>query len=167
MEQSGVLVGLITRRSLVQIQLALFFLFLILVKVMTRIKGFEKLVELVERLRSEDGCPWDRQQTIASLKEDVLSEADELREAIDKQDYENVREEIGDLIWGLVLMTQVAKEEGRFDLEDVFKDATDKLVRRHPHVFGSAKVKNGEEANKLFYQVKENEKRNKSGPTQN
>ncbi len=128
---------------------------------MTRIKGFEKLVELVERLRSENGCPWDKEQTIASLKEDVLSEAEELREAIDKTDYENIKEEIGDLVWGLVLMTQVAKEEGRFDLEDVFRETNDKIVRRHPHVFGDAKATNGEEALALFRKAKANEKKNK------
>jgi len=126
---------------------------------MTRIKSFEKLVELVERLRGEDGCPWDKEQTITSLKEDVLSEADELREAIEKEDYENIKEEIGDLIWGLVLMTQVAKEEGRFNLEDVYKEANANLIRRHPHVFGDAKAANGEEALKLFHEAKANEKK--------
>ena len=129
---------------------------------MTRIKGFEKLVELVERLRGENGCPWDKEQTIASLKEDVLSEAEELREAIDKADYENIKEEIGDLVWGLVLMTQIAKEEGRFDLEDVFRETNDKIVRRHPHVFGDAKATNGEEALALFRKAKANEKKNKT-----
>jgi tetrapyrrole methylase family protein/MazG family protein len=126
---------------------------------MTRVKGFEKLVQLVEKLRSEDGCPWDREQTIASLKEDVLSEADELREAIDKGDYDNIKEELGDLIWGLVLMAQVAKEEGRFDLEDIFEEVNDKLVRRHPHVFGDKKAANGEEAHKMFQEAKANEKK--------
>ena len=128
---------------------------------MTRIKNFEKLVELVERLRGENGCPWDKEQTIASLKEDVLSEADELRVAIEKEDYENIKEEIGDVIWVLVLMAQIAKEEGRFDLENVLKELNDKIVRRHPHVFGNAKAKNAEEALKLFREAKANEKKTK------
>lgn len=128
---------------------------------MTRIESFEKLVELVERLRGENGCPWDKEQTIASLKEDVLDEARELREAIEKEDYENIKEEIGDLIWGLVLMAQVAKEEGRFDLEDVFKEINEKIVRRHPHVFGDAKAQSAEEAMKSFLDAKANEKKNK------
>ena len=135
-------------------------------KTIPRIKGFEKLVELVKHLRSENGCPWDRKQTIESLEEDVLSEADELREAIEKGDYENIKEEIGDLIWGLVLMTQVAKEDGKFDLEDVFKDVNDKIVRRHPHVFGTAKAETAEDALKAFNEAKANEKK-RSGPTQN
>lgn len=125
---------------------------------MPRIKSFEKLVELVEHLRSESGCPWDREQTIESLKEDVLDEASELREAIEKGDYENVKEEIGDLIWGLVLMAQIAKEDGRFDLEDVFKEVNEKIVRRHPHVFGEARAKTPEAAMKSFYEAKKNEK---------
>lgn len=128
---------------------------------MARIESFEKFVEIIERLRGKNGCPWDKEQTIASLKEDVLSEADELRAAIEKGDYENIKEEIGDLIWGLVLMTQIAKEEGRFDLEDVFAEVNDKMIRRHPHVFGNAKAKNGEEALKLFHEAKANEKKNK------
>ena len=126
---------------------------------MTRIKGFEKLVEIVEKLRSEDGCPWDREQTIASLKEDVLDEARELREAIENEDYENIKEEIGDLVMGLVLMTQVAKEEGRFDFEDVFKEINDKMVRRHPHVFGDKKAKSADDAMKSFLEAKANEKK--------
>jgi len=128
---------------------------------MTKFNEFEKLVKLIEKLRSEKGCPWDREQTIASLKEDVLDEARELREAIENEDYENIKEEIGDLIWGLVLMAQVAKEEGRFDIEDVFKEVNDKIVRRHPHVFSNIKAKNGEEARQFFYEAKENEKKNK------
>ena len=126
---------------------------------MSRIKGFEKLVELVEHLRSESGCPWDRKQTIESLEEDVLSEADELREAIKKGDYENIKEEIGDLIWGLILMTQVAKEDGKFDLEDVFKDVNDKMVRRHTYVFGDVKAETAEDAAKAFNEAKANEKK--------
>lgn len=141
---------------MVQIQPPLFFL--VLVKIMPRIKGFEKLVELVEHLRSESGCPWDRKQTIESLKEDVLDESNELREAIEKGDYENIKEELGDLIWGLVLMAQVAKEEGRFGLEDVFKEVNNKIIRRHTHVFGTAKAKTAEDARKSFYEAKKNEK---------
>ena len=128
---------------------------------MTRIRSFEKLVELVERLRSESGRPWDKEQTIASLREDVLSEADELREAIEKEDYENIKEEIGDLIWGLVLMAQIAKEEGRFDLEDVFKEANAKLIRRHPHVFGDKKAANSKEALSCFTKQRRTKRKTK------
>lgn len=129
------------------------------------VHGFDKLVDLVKYLRSENGCIWDKEQTISSLKEDVLSEADELREAINNEDYENIKEEIGDLIWGLVLMTQIAEEDDLFNIHDVLNDVNDKVIRRHPHVFGDVKATTPEEAHKAFLDAKMKEK--SSGPTQN
>lgn len=122
---------------------------------------FKKLVELVEHLRGEEGCPWDREQTIESLKDDVLSESDELRDAIDNNDHENMREEIGDLIWGLVLMSKVAEEDGLFGLDDVIKEVNEKIVRRHPHVFGDVSADTVEDATKAFNDAKMMEKSNK------
>ena len=121
--------------------------------------NFEKLVNLIKLLRSEDGCPWDREQTIKSLKEDVLDEAREVREAIEKEDYENLKEEIGDLIWGLLLMTEIAEEQKLFTLDDVLQGVIEKIIRRHPHVFGNKKAKSAEEAKKIFYEAKANEKK--------
>jgi tetrapyrrole methylase family protein/MazG family protein len=126
----------------------------------TRVKEFGKLVEIVEHLRSEDGCPWDREQTISSLKEDVLGEAKELKQAIENEDYDNLKEEIGDVIWASVLMAQVAKDEGLFDIHDALKEVNEKMVRRHPHVFGGKKAENGEEAHRMFKEAKANEKKN-------
>jgi tetrapyrrole methylase family protein/MazG family protein len=122
-------------------------------------KNFDKLLQLIEKLRSENGCPWDREQTIKSLKADLLSEVDEVAEAIDKEDYENLKEEIGDLIWSAALITQVAKEEKLFDMEDVLKTVNEKIVRRHPHVFGDKKAKDADEAKKIFNEAKNNEKK--------
>lgn len=133
---------------------------LLLMKV-SSMKRFDKLLELIEKLRSESGCPWDRGQTIKTLKADLLSEAKEVGEAIDKEEYENLKEEVGDLIWSAALITQVAKEEKLFDMDDVLATVNEKMVRRHPHVFGDVKAKSGEEAKRLFYEAKTNEKKNK------
>jgi len=129
---------------------------------MIDMKNFDKLLELIEKLRSESGCPWDREQTIKSLREDLMSEAKEVAEAIDKDDYENLKEEIGDLIWSAALITQIAKEEKLFDMDDVLKTVNEKMVRRHPHVFGDKKAKDGKEAKKFFNEVKNNEKKSSS-----
>ncbi|OYT56941.1 MAG: nucleotide pyrophosphohydrolase [Candidatus Aenigmatarchaeota archaeon] len=112
--------------------------------------------ELVHKLRKE--CPWDREQTIKSLKQDLLDEAKELAEAIDKDDTENIREEIGDVLFGLLLMTEIAEEQGMFTLEESLNELKEKMIRRHPHVFGDAEAKTAEDAKKLFYEAKKNEK---------
>ncbi len=121
-------------------------------------KEFDKFLEIIEKLRSKDGCPWDREQTIKSLKADLEDEYQEVMEAIDKEDYENLKEEIGDLIWTLSLITQIAKEEKLFDMEDVMETVIEKMIRRHPHVFGNAKAENAEDALRIFNEAKANEK---------
>jgi tetrapyrrole methylase family protein/MazG family protein len=126
---------------------------------MARINEFEKLVEIVEKLRGENGCPWDKEQTIESLKSDVVGEVEELRQAIENKGYENLKEEIGDVIWASVLLAQVAKDDGLFDIDEVLKAVNEKMVGRHPHVFGGAKAANGEEATRLFKEAKANEKK--------
>jgi len=120
---------------------------------------FDKFLELIEKLRSEEGCPWDKEQTIKSMRTDMMSEAKEVAEAIEKGDYENLKEEIGDLIWSAALITQIAKEDGLFDMDEVLEIVNKKMVRRHPHVFGDKKAKTAEEARKFFYEVKDNEKK--------
>jgi uncharacterized protein YabN with tetrapyrrole methylase and pyrophosphatase domain len=102
-------------------------------------------------------CPWDKEQTIQSLKSDLLSEVDEVVDAISDEDYDNLKEEIGDLIWITGLITQVAQEEGFFDMAAVLTNVNEKMVRRHPHVFGTLKAKNAEDAKRIFYQVKDSE----------
>ncbi len=116
--------------------------------------------ELVHKLRKE--CPWDREQTIKSLKQDLLDEAQELAEAIENEDNENLREEIGDILFSTLLITEIAEEEGLFTLEQALKELKEKMIRRHPHIFGDAEAKTAEDAKRLFYEVKRNEKMNKS-----
>jgi MazG family protein len=100
--------------------------------------AFDRLVETVARLRAPDGCPWDREQTLETLRPFVLEETYEVLEAIDQGDMESLREEIGDLIFEGVLLAQLCDEAGRFSVADSVTSIADKLVRRHPHVFGDA-----------------------------
>jgi nucleoside triphosphate diphosphatase len=97
--------------------------------------AFLRLVDLVARLRAPDGCPWDREQTIDSLKPYVLEETYEVLEAIDRGDHASLREELGDFIFEAVLVAQVEQEAGRFSITDALTAVTEKLIRRHPHVF--------------------------------
>lgn len=108
-------------------------------------ENFKKLVEIMESLRSENGCPWDRIQTHDSLKRYLLEEAYELIEAIEKKDYKAIREELGDLLLQIVFHAQIAKESGHFSIDDVIETISNKMIRRHPHVFGEAKFKTPEE----------------------
>jgi len=116
---------------------------------------FDRFLELIFTLREK--CPWDKIQTIQSLKSDLLSEVYEVVDAIRDKDYDNLKEEIGDVIWISGLITQVAKEEGFFDMASVLKDVNEKMVRRHPHVFGTMRAKSAEDARLIFYQVKDSE----------
>jgi MazG family protein len=100
--------------------------------------AFERLVQTVARLRAPDGCPWDREQTLETLRPFVLEETYEVLEAIDHADTDALREEIGDLIFEGVLLAQVSDEAGRFSVAESLTAIADKLVRRHPHVFGTA-----------------------------
>jgi MazG family protein len=103
----------------------------------TDLPGIDQLRELVARLRGPGGCPWDREQTHASLRAGLLEEAYEVVAAIDSADDANLREELGDLLLQVVFHAQLAEEQGRFTLDDVAREITAKLVRRHPHVFGT------------------------------
>src|SRR5690606_35910098 len=102
--------------------------------------AFGHLAEVIARLRSPEGCPWDREQTLASIKPYTLEETYELLEAIDSGDNEAICEELGDVLLQVVLDAQIAADEGRFDLIDVVERIADKMVRRHPHVFGEAQA---------------------------
>jgi tetrapyrrole methylase family protein/MazG family protein len=98
--------------------------------------SFTKLVELMARLRAPDGCPWDRKQTHESLKPYLLEETYEVLEAIDRRDADSLREELGDLVLQILFHSQIAAEQGSFTIKEVLELLADKLVRRHPHVFG-------------------------------
>ena len=107
---------------------------------------FATLVDIIARLRAPDGCPWDREQTHASLRENLLSECYEALEALDEGDSWGLCEELGDLLLQIVLHGQIAAEAGEFELGDVVRSINSKLIHRHPHVFGSRKAKDVKEA---------------------
>ncbi|MGC3996187.1 MAG: nucleoside triphosphate pyrophosphohydrolase [Anaeromyxobacter sp.] len=122
-------------------------------------KAVENLLAIMERLRAPGGCPWDREQTLASLRPYVLEETYEVLEAIDGGDVREHREELGDLLLQIVFQAQLRKEEGHFDFADVADAISSKLVSRHPHVFGTAEVKDAEGVLKQWAALKREEKR--------
>ncbi|HEV7890175.1 MAG TPA: nucleoside triphosphate pyrophosphohydrolase [Pyrinomonadaceae bacterium] len=123
---------------------------------------FQDLVALMSRLRSPDGCPWDREQTYATLAPMLLEEAYEAFEAVEDAREgrpENLREELGDLLFQIVFYAQVARERGEFTIDDVTDAIHSKMVRRHPHVFGDATVRDNEELLRNWEAMKAEEKR--------
>ena len=98
---------------------------------------FEDLKQIMKTLRAEDGCPWDRAQDHETLKKHLVEECAEVLEAIDSGDTENLCEELGDVLMQVVLLSQIAREKGLFDITDVIKGISEKMIRRHPHVFGA------------------------------
>ena len=100
----------------------------------------EKLIKTIEVLRSPEGCEWDRQQTHQTIRQNMLEEAYEAAEAIDENNPEHIKEELGDVLLQVVLHSQIAKDNGNFDIQDVAKMLNDKLIHRHPHVFGEIKT---------------------------
>ena len=124
---------------------------------------FDEFVATIAALRSENGCPWDRKQTHESLKECLVEETGEVLEAIDKKDDANLCEELGDVLLQVVMHAQIAAEEGRFTIEDFICGVNEKMIRRHPHVFGDIKVSSVEEGLDLWEQIKQKEKEAKSG----
>jgi tetrapyrrole methylase family protein/MazG family protein len=101
---------------------------------------FDELVNIVARLRSPEGCPWDREQTRETLKPYLVEEFHELIDALDDDKQEGIKEELGDLLFQIVLQCQLSQEEGTFDIHDVIDGICRKMVRRHPHVFGEHKL---------------------------
>ena len=119
----------------------------------------EELVEIVHILRSPDGCEWDRAQDFDSMKKCLKDETDEVLEAIDKKDYENLQEELGDVLLQVVMNSEIAREQGLFDLSDVVQTLCEKHIRRHPHVFGDTpKPTTPEESLAIWRSVKAIEK---------
>ena len=122
-------------------------------------KTFAQLVETFAILRGPNGCPWDRKQTHTSLIKNMREEAEELVAAIEKNDPENMKEELGDVLLQVLLHAQIANEEGWFDIQDVIDVLYDKLHRRPPHVFGDhAKAATPEEALAVWKEMKKQEK---------
>ncbi|MDR3112063.1 MAG: nucleotide pyrophosphohydrolase [Elusimicrobiota bacterium] len=121
------------------------------------LKEFEKLIGIFEKLRSSNGCIWDREQTHKSLIKYLFSESKEVKKAIDNNDMENLKEELGDILLQVVFHSQIAKENGEFSISDVVKTLNQKLVRRHPHVFGTCKVKTVKDVERLWKEIKAKE----------
>ena len=125
--------------------------------------NMSELLEIVSILRSPQGCSWDKAQTFESMKECLKNECQEVIDAIDNKDYENLCEELGDVLLQVLLNAEIASEEGRFNFNDVVQTLAEKLIRRHPHVFGDIKQpETPEEALALWKSVKEKEKLKKS-----
>jgi len=122
-------------------------------------QNYASLVELMQRLLAADGCPWDREQSMPSLRKYVLEEACEVIDAIDSGDREQIREELGDLALQVVFLSELARTEGSFGPDDVLRGIVDKLVRRHPHVFGDTTVSSSEEVLVNWERNKAEEKR--------
>jgi tetrapyrrole methylase family protein/MazG family protein len=119
---------------------------------------FSALVDIIARLRAPDGCPWDRKQTHASLRENLLAECYEVLEALDEGDSTKLCDELGDLLMQIVLHAQIAGEAGEFGLGEVVANINTKLIHRHPHIFGSKKVRDAEEV-ALNWEVLKGEER--------
>src|SRR5205807_2902933 len=122
---------------------------------------FEKLVAVQARLRAPNGCPWDREQTHRSLRTYLIEEAYEVLDALESGDDGKFAEEMGDLLLQIVFHSQIAAEEGRFTISDVIREVHEKMVRRHPHVFGSKRAKDAAEVLKNWEQIKARERRDK------
>ncbi len=121
-----------------------------------------ELIEIVSVLRSPDGCEWDRAQDFCTMKKCLDDETQEVLTAIDNKDYENLKEELGDVLLQVVMNSQIASEQGLFNFNDVVQVLCEKLIRRHPHVFGDIeKPTTPEESLKLWKMVKEIEKQRK------
>lgn len=129
---------------------------------MTDNKSLEGLMEVVRLLRSEQGCPWDRVQTHESLKPYMLEEAYEVIEAVDQKDSANLREELGDVLLQVALHSVIAEEQNEFVINDVIGDVTDKMIRRHPHVFGTSSENSVDGIAKQWDEIKRQEHNQKT-----
>ncbi len=119
-------------------------------------ENFQRLVDIVEKLRRE--CPWDREQTNQSIKNNLIEEAYELLEAIEENDNEKMIEELGDVLLQVVFHSQIKKDEGGFDINTVVEKLIEKLIKRHPHVFGQSSAKTQEEVLDQWHKIKQKEK---------
>jgi len=124
----------------------------------------ERLRAIMAKLRAPDGCPWDREQTHASIKPQLIEECYEVLEAIDGGVPADLQEELGDLLLHVVFHSQIATEAGQFSFDDVATTVSDKLVRRHPHVFGNVQAKTSDEVLRNWDEIKRQEKPERTGP---
>lgn len=133
-----------------------------IVVLLCAMSAIDDLKATMARLRAPDGCPWDQEQTHASLVRCLIDEVSELIDTIDRNDYPHMREELGDVLIQVVFHAQIAAEQGLFDFDDVARDINEKLIRRHPHVFGTGKLETSEQVIAEWEKIKATEK--KHGP---
>ena len=124
-------------------------------------KNIDRLLEIIKKLRAPDGCPWDRAQTHDSIRGHLLEEAAEFLDAVDAKNYENMKEELGDLLMHIMLHSEMASEEGKFNFDDVAGELAEKLIRRHPHVFSGEKVESADDVIDIWTAVKAKEKKSR------
>jgi len=124
---------------------------------------FAELISIMSRLRSPEGCPWDKRQDHKTLLKYLFSEAREVKAAVKNNDMENLCEELGDILLQVVFHSRIAEENGLFDISDVVEGINKKLIRRHPHVFGSEKLKTPKDVLRRWEEIKREEKRSKTG----
>ncbi|MEX2665994.1 MazG nucleotide pyrophosphohydrolase domain-containing protein [Candidatus Uabimicrobium amorphum] len=118
-----------------------------------------KLLKLAKTLRDpKKGCPWDQKQTFLSFKKCLIEEVEEVIQAIDSENYENLKEELGDALFNLIFIINLAEEKQLFSMDDVVNDVYEKMVERHPHVFGQESASTPEEAKRFFYEAKRKQK---------
>jgi tetrapyrrole methylase family protein/MazG family protein len=120
-------------------------------------RDFDRLVEIVKILRSPNGCPWDRAQTLESIVENIIEEAYEVVDGINKKDYQKIKEEVGDLILQGVFISQIAEEENKFSLEEALRELNEKLIHRHPHVFKNENLPSTTDEALKVWESKKNE----------
>jgi MazG family protein len=125
--------------------------------------SFGHFVSIIDRLRSDGGCPWDREQTHHTLRQATLEEAYEVVEAIETSDPAHLKEELGDILLHVVFHSDIARRAGEFTIDDVIASATDKMIRRHPHVFGTAEAATSEAVLRNWEELKRQEKAKKGG----
>jgi tetrapyrrole methylase family protein/MazG family protein len=118
---------------------------------------FSRLLSIMSRLRAPDGCPWDREQTHRSLRPYLMEEMYEVLDTLDRESYGDLKKELGDLLLQIVFHCQLAGEEGLFDAADVIHEISEKLIRRHPHVFGDSKVDSARGVERQWEKIKLNE----------
>lgn len=124
--------------------------------------SFHELLQIIERLLGPGGCSWDQEQTQKSMRPLLIEEVYEVVDAIDRKDNPHLLEELGDLFFNVVFTCRLSQKEGVFSLQDVIRELNTKLIRRHPHVFGDAKISSTSELLKQWDKIKETEKRNSS-----
>jgi len=128
------------------------------------LKELKELIDIMATLRSENGCNWDKKQTYDSLKEYIIEEAYEVVDAVESRNFEHMKEELGDLLFNIVFYAQIASEDKKFNISDVAKDITEKLIRRHPHVFNVPANLTPDEVFANWNKIKQQEKINNPKP---